>query len=99
MKYLLVIAACMAILTRLVSAQLNKIESEDLKLVFVGSGLYYLAPYGARTFRTAIDFHKETWDWEPTEDVVILLTDFADEGNGGTLVTPWNFVILYVAPF
>lgn len=99
MKYLFAIAVGVAIITRLVSAQLNKIESEDLKLVYVGSGLYYLAPYGVQTFETAIDFHKEIWDWEPTEDVVILLTDFSDEGNGGTLILPWNFVILYVAPF
>lgn len=79
--------------------QVNHYLSKDLNLIFIERGYSYIVPYTASTFDNAMSFHKKFWDYTPSEDVTILLNDFSDVGNGGTLVIPWNFISANIAPF
>jgi hypothetical protein len=79
--------------------QVYRILAPDLKLIYISEQLSYMAPYNVQSYINAIEFHKKHWDWQPSEDIAILLNDFDDEGNGGALTIPWNFVSLMVSPF
>ena len=50
-------------------------------------------------YENAMAFHKDFWGYKPSEDVTILLNDFADIGNGGTMVIPWNMISVGISPF
>lgn len=97
MKYIILLL--FVLWARNLDSQVYKIESENLIFAYLGENLSYVAPYGLKTFANANDFHKKIWDWTPSEDVIIFLNDMTDEGNGGTIVMPRNYVILYIAPF
>ncbi|MFW5701433.1 MAG: hypothetical protein ACOCX7_00640, partial [Bacteroidota bacterium] len=88
-----------ALMATTASAQLYKIETNEINLIYGGKGLSYLSPYSVKCFTNAWQFHKEIWDYQPDEQVVIFLNDFTDGGNGGALVMPWNYVTINVAPF
>ncbi len=79
--------------------QINQYNSKDLRLLFIERGYSYIVPYTASTFTNAMEFHKNFWNYEPSEDVTVLLNDFTDVGNGGTLVIPRNFISAAIAPF
>lgn len=97
MRYIVVLLLLM--FSYRLESQIYKIESDDLYLIYVGKNLSYISPYSIKAHTNAIDFHKEFWDWKPSEDITILLNDFEDDGNGGTMVMPRNYIVLYVAPF
>jgi len=80
-------------------AQVYRILAPDLNMIYISDQLSYMAPYNVQAFTNAIRFHKQHWDWQPSEDIAIMLNDFDDEGNGGALIIPWNFVTLMVSPF
>jgi 6-phosphogluconolactonase (cycloisomerase 2 family) len=80
-------------------AQINQFNTPDLRLIYLGKGYYYMVPHMARCYENAMQFQKNFWHYTPSEEVTILLNDFADIGNGGTLVLPWNMVTLGISPF
>ena len=80
-------------------SQVMEYSYEDLDLFYFDPRHSYLIPHAAGTFVNAMEFHKKFWDYTPSEDVQILLNDFSDDGNGGTIVIPWNFISLGIAPF
>lgn len=98
MKKYIVIIFLFAFMYQL-PAQLYRIKAPDLKMIYIGRQLSYMAPYNVQTFTNAMLFHKKHWNWQPSEDIAIMLNDFEDEGNGGALIIPKNYVVLYVAPF
>ncbi len=78
---------------------LQKFETPDMRLIFLEKGNSYLVPHTVRSFENAMCFHREFWDYRPSGPTGILFNDFADFGNGGTMVLPWNFLNIAVAPF
>ncbi|MCX6234331.1 MAG: hypothetical protein NT175_06340 [Bacteroidetes bacterium] len=80
-------------------AQISQFNTTDLRLIYLGKGYYYMVPHMARCYENAMHFHEDFWHYTPSEEVTILLNDFADIGNGGTLVIPWNMITLGIAPF
>ncbi len=78
---------------------LEKYETPDVRLVFLDKNTSYLVPHTVRSFQNALSFHRKFWDYEPTGKTNILFNDFTDTGNGGTMVIPWNFLNIAVAPF
>lgn len=78
---------------------IHQYNTYDLRLIYITKGYSYMVPHMARCYENAMDFHRLFWDYEPSEEVTILLNDFSDVGNGGTLVIPWNMVALGIAPF
>ncbi|MGE5457535.1 MAG: hypothetical protein ACM3RX_04210, partial [Methanococcaceae archaeon] len=93
MVFIIVLLACPA------QAQIYEYRTNDLRLIYVGKGYSYMIPHCARTFENAMNFHKKFWNYTPTEPVSILLNDFTDIGNGGTMTIPWNFISVAIAPF
>jgi hypothetical protein len=74
------------------------IETKDLNVVyFPVEG--YLAPHVARCFENALQFHRQLFEWTPSEPVVIFLHDFGDTGNAGASAIPINHVTITIAPF
>ena len=79
-------------------ALLRTIETDDLRLLYINPTGNYLAPHAARCFESAMDFQKRLFEWEPTEEVTVILKDFGDYGNGAARANPRNAMLLDIAP-
>ncbi|MCK9203691.1 MAG: hypothetical protein M0P58_04540 [Bacteroidales bacterium] len=78
---------------------LQKYQTENVRLVFLDKNTSYLVPHAVRSFENALAFHKDFWDYAASGETNILFNDFADVGNGGTMVIPWNFLNIGISPF
>ena len=78
--------------------QLDKVETEDLKLVFVDPFQTYLVPHVVRNYTNSLEFQKRVFNWTPYEDPTVILTDLSDYGNAGAGASPYNGVMVYIAP-
>ena len=78
---------------------LQKYETPNLKLVFLDKNTSYLVPHTVRSFENSLAFHRKFWNYTPSDQTNILFNDFTDAGSGGSIVIPWNFIIIGVAPF
>ena len=81
------------------SIRLQEYCTPDLKLVFLDKSASYLVPHTVKSFTNALAFHRQFWDYTPSGPTNVLFNDFTDIGNGGTMVIPWNFLNIAVAPF
>lgn len=79
-------------------AQLEALETSDLRLVTLGIGQAYLVPHVARSFENSMGFQRRLFGYEPSEKVSVFLNDFADFGNAGVSVMPRNAMMYQVAP-
>ncbi len=79
--------------------QIQKFETQNVRLVFLDKNTSYLVPHTVRSFENALAFHNDFWDYTATNATNILFNDFSDVGNGGTMVIPWNFLNIGVSPF
>jgi hypothetical protein len=79
-------------------AQLAKLESRDLRLVYIAPSEDYLAPYAVQAFRDANAFLTTLFDYHPDRKLTILLTDFSDYGNAGAGTVPHNALRIQIAP-
>ena len=52
----------------------------------------YLVPHAARTFLNSLEFQRRLFDFEPSDEITVLLADFSDSGNAGASVVPRNVV-------
>ncbi|HEX9651972.1 MAG TPA: hypothetical protein VGA21_15530 [Cyclobacteriaceae bacterium] len=80
-------------------AQLNLIETNEIRLVTYDFGHQYVLPHAGRCFHNALEFHKKLFDYTPSEKITILIQDFGDYGNGGATAVPKNAVSIGLAPF
>lgn len=80
-------------------AQLNKIETNDLRLISYDFGHKYILPHAGRCFHNALQFHKKLFDYIPTEKITVLIQDFGDYGNGGATAVPRNVITMGLSPF
>ena len=85
----LAVALCLAA-TRPAQAQLASLETPGLRLVYVDARESYLVPHAARTFLNSLAFQKTLFGFTPTEEITVLLLDFADSGNAGATAVPRN---------
>ncbi len=79
-------------------AQLDALETEDQRLVYIGGIQGYLAPHVARCFENSMEFQKELWGYTPSEPVTVFIADFSDRGNAAAMAVPRNFLFLETAP-
>lgn len=79
-------------------AQIEVIETDDLRLSYPAPVLSFIAPYTARCFENSMQFHRKLWNWTPSEKVNVMLDDFTDYGNAGVWVNPRNSMVLHIAP-
>ena len=79
-------------------AVLQQLQTKDLRLIWFHPSEDYLAPYAARCFENALEFHERFWGWKPDGKENILLDDFSDYGDAGTTSLPVNMVEISIAP-
>ena len=79
-------------------AQLAKLESRDLRLVYIAPSEEYLAPYAARSFADAHAFLTTLFQYKPGEKITVLLADFSDYGNAGAGSVPHASMRVQIAP-
>jgi 6-phosphogluconolactonase (cycloisomerase 2 family) len=83
----------------LLAGQLDKIETNELRLVTYNYGHKYILPHAGRCFHSALDFHKELFDYTPSEKISLLIQDFGDYGNAGATAVPKNAISMGLSPF
>ena len=80
-------------------AQLNSLQTKNLRLIYYTKAHEYLVPHLARCFENALSFHRNLFNYTPSEKVTVLLQDFGDYGNGGAKPLPNNLIHVGIAPF
>lgn len=78
--------------------ELDRVETEDLRLLYLDPFQTHLVPHATRTFHNSLAAQKAIFGWTPYEKTTVLLSDFSDYGNGAALVSPSNLVMIDVAP-
>ncbi len=78
--------------------QLDVVETDQLKLLYLDPFQTYLVPHVVRNYHNSLEFQKEIFGWRPHEDPVVILTDLSDYGNAGAGASPYNGVSVYIAP-
>jgi len=78
--------------------EMDFIETEDFRLLYLDPLQTYLTPHVARTFENSLDFQRRVFDWTPYEKSTLLLIDLSDYGNAGAGASPSNGLTIYVAP-
>jgi hypothetical protein len=78
--------------------QLGAYDLPEVQIRHPRGFLEYLIPHVAASSHNALQFHRELYDYTPTEPVTVLLVDFSDYGQGGANTVPANFVVLGIAP-
>lgn len=82
-----------------VQAQLYTVETEFLRLIYSKGSHGFIMPHTVRCFENALAFHRELFDYTPTEKISVLLHDQSDFANAGATTSPRNAVIVAIAPF
>ncbi len=78
--------------------QLKTLRTEDLRLVFIELNAS-TAPHLTRCFENSMRFHRELFDYTPSEEVTVLMQDFDDIGFAGATGVPYNWMTIGVEPY
>ena len=81
------------------AAQLAKIETPEVRIVYLDGTETFLVPYVARAFLNSLEFQRRLFDFTPSEKPTVLLLDFQDYGNAWASSVPRNNVQVQIAPF
>jgi len=73
-------------------------ETDDLRLLYLDPFQTHLLPHIIRTYYNSLKSQRDRFDWEPYEKPTILLSDFTDYGNASASVSPYNLVLIDIAP-
>ena len=97
----LVAAIVVLLVAAPVFAQLDPrlFRTEDLMVIYLDENNEYILPHLSRCFINSLDFHKELFDYEPSEAITVLLQDFDDYGYAGASSMPSNFLSIGIEPF
>jgi len=98
-KFIILLLLIHLFLTSLLYAQLNSLQTKNLRLIYYTKAHEYLVPHLARCFENALSFHSNLFNYTPSEEVTVLLQDFGDYGNGGAKPLPNNLIHVGIAPF
>lgn len=78
--------------------EMDILETEDLRLLYFDPPQTYLVPHAARSAHNSLDFQKDIFQWSPWDKPTLILTDFSDYGNAGAGASPYNGLIIDIAP-
>ncbi len=78
--------------------EMDRLETEDLRLTYFDPQETYLTSHAARSFLNSLEFQKYIFDWKPWEKTTLMLEDYVDEGNALALSSPRNLVWVDIAP-
>ena len=79
-------------------AQLAKVETPELRLVYFAPSEDYLAPYAAQAFVNAQRFLSTLFKYDGHQKITVLLADFSDYGNASAGSVPYDSLRIQVAP-
>lgn len=94
--------AIVALLSCLVTGGSGQVffrQTETARLIFLDREHSYVTPHIIRCFENSLRFHRQLFDYTPSEHVTILLQDFDDYGYAGATSIPINYMILGIEPF
>ena len=80
------------------AAQLQTLETRDLRLVYTSPLQSYLVPQVATAFENSLRFHRRLFDYTPRGKIDLLMHDLWHYGNAGARVTPENHITVAIAP-
>lgn len=78
--------------------EIDALETDELRLLYFDPFHTYLKPHLTRTYENSVQFHKQIFNWEPYDRPTIVLQDFIDYGGGAAVPSPYNLVLIDVAP-
>ena len=73
-------------------------ETDEVRLLYFDPFQTYLVPHVLRSAHNSLQFQRQAFDWEPHEKSTVILTDFSDYGNASAGASPYNTVMVSVAP-
>lgn len=94
----LIVLCAFAGASRADEIELDRLETEELDLLYFDPPQTYLTPYAARAALNSIEFQKRIFEWKPWEKITLLLKDFTDNGNAAARSSPNNALLIDVAP-
>lgn len=97
----ILLAACLflsAFDPRSSAAQLEVLETAHLRLIYLDPLHTFIAGHVARCFENSMRMQRELFDYEPSEKVTVVLSDFSDLGNAGAGAVPRNGMAVMIAP-
>jgi len=74
-------------------------KTEDMVIVYMDKDNEYILPHLTNCFTNSFEFHKELFDYTPSEEVTVLLQDFDDYGYAGASAMPTNYLTIGIEPF
>lgn len=101
MRAALIGAILVSLMTTIASAEgfkMREQESDDLRLLYIDPLYTYMTPHVTGVFYNALEFQKETFNWEPWDKTTVLMLDTSDYGNGAAYSSPSNGIHLKIAP-
>jgi hypothetical protein len=78
--------------------EMDMLETADLRLLYLDPLQTYLTPHVARSFHNSLAFQQEVFGWKPWDKTNVVLTDFRDYGNASAAGSPFNGILVDVAP-
>jgi len=79
-------------------AQLDEVNTRDMRLIYNGEASKYLVNYVGQCFENALKFNSKLYDYHSEEKTTVLMYDLNDFGNAGTGTIPRNHIVLSIAP-
>jgi hypothetical protein len=94
--YTFVIISCL--FPAKISAQLNEIDTKNMRLIYNGIASKYLVNYVIQCYENALNVNSKLYDYHTNEKTTLLMYDLSDFGNAGTGIIPRNHISLLIAP-
>ncbi|MEJ2580037.1 MAG: hypothetical protein P8127_00110 [Acidobacteriota bacterium] len=74
-------------------------ETDEMLIVYMDEDNEYVLPHLTNCFTNSFSFHKQLFDYTPSEQVTVLLQDFDDYGYAGASAMPTNYLTIGIEPF
>jgi hypothetical protein len=79
-------------------ADLDYVETDELRIVYYDPTEDYLVPYAAQSYLAGLAAHRSLFGYVPDGHVNVLLQDFGDRANASTLAAPRDRIFMDIAP-
>jgi hypothetical protein len=79
-------------------ADLDYIETEELRIVYYDPAEAYLIPHATQSYLAGLAAHRSLFGYVPDGHVNVLLDDFSDRANASTIAAPRDRIFVDIAP-
>jgi hypothetical protein len=73
-------------------------SSQHVEVLYYSPAHEYLVTHLIRSYENALNFEKNLFHYTPSKKLSVLLEDFGDNGYGGAITVPTNFIDIGIAP-